>query len=548
MLDFPIQSPDDALAQPAVKDAIRRDIVAINQQRVRYNLSKEQTYNWSDPEEWVRATTVAWLIVEKGYPANRVKLEVVVPRRIPSDFADIVVYEDDSCRIPYLVVENKACGQSNRDREQGIEQAFGNANSLRAPLTLYDEAELSAFFDVANHPSTERVANRLGSRDRLPSEYGNVPTYTHLAGQPGDIAVLGPHQLEARIRRAHSLIWAGGRRDPLTAFDEWSKLLFAKVIDERTTQTGDPRRFQIGTNETIATVATRVHSLFAQACQSDPSIFPSDTRINLPDAKVSDVVRSLQEVAFTRTDVDSIGTAFEQFFGSIFRGGLGQYFTMRQLARFAVAMLDISHDDFVLDPTSGSGGFLLECLLQVWHRIDSAFAGQSRDQIQRIKYDFANSQVYGVEVHEILTRICKINLLLHHDGHTNIEANRSVLDAVFTNARLNPPQSRFSVIVGNPPFGTEVVEGEDEQLGQNRLEHFRVAGGLWKVDSEQLIVERSINLLEPGGRFGLILPDGLLNNQGYRSNCPQTRSFIASQGKITAIVSFPDHAFRKSGA
>ena len=538
----------DALAQPAVKEAVRRDIIATDERRVRYSLSREQTYNWDDPEEWVRATTVAWLIVEKGYPANRIRLEVVVPRRTPSDFADIVVYEDDSCRVPYLVVENKASGQSARDRDQGIEQAFGNANSLRVPLTLYDEGELSAFFDVANHPSTERVTNRLGDRDRLPREYGNVPTYTYLAGQPRDISVLDPHQLEARIRRAHSLIWAGGRRDPLTAFDEWSKLLFAKVIDERTTQTGYPRRFQIGTNETTATVATRVHSLFAQACQSDTTIFPAETRINLPDAKVTDVVRTLQEVAFTRTDVDSIGKAFEQFFGSIFRGGLGQYFTMRQLARFAVAMLDITHEDFVLDPTSGSGGFLLECLLQVWHRIDSDFAGQPHDQVQRIKYDFAMNQVYGIEVHEILARICKINLLLHHDGHTNIEANRSVLDTVFTNPRLNPLQSQFSIIVGNPPFGTEVSEGDDEQLGQNTLESFQVAAQLRKIDSEQVIVERSISFLEPGGRLGLILPDGLLNNQGDRSNCPRTRTFIAAQGHITAIISLPDHAFRKSGA
>ena len=548
MPDFSIHSSEDALAQPAVKEAVRRNIIAISERRVKYTLFKEQTYAWDNPEEWVRTTTVAWLIVERGYPTNRTKLEVVVPRRTPSDFADIVVYEDDSCRIPYLVVENKACGQSIRDRNQGIEQAFGNANSLRAPLTLYDEAEQSAFFDVANYPSTERVANLLGNRDRLPSEYGNVPTYTYLAGQPGDIGVLGPHQLEARIRRAHSLIWAGGRRDPLTAFDEWSKLLFAKVIDERTTPTGEPRRFQIGTNETIATVATRVHSLFAQACQSDPSIFPSETRINLPDAKVSDVVRSLQEVAFTRTEVDSIGKAFEQFFGSIFRGGLGQYFTMRQLARFVVAMLDVTHEDFVLDPTSGSGGFLLECLLQVWDRIDSTFAGQPHDQIQRIKFDFAMNQVYGIEVHEVLARICKINLLLHHDGHTNIEANRSVLDAVFTNPRLNPPQNQFSVIAGNPPFGTEVAEGDDEQLGQNHLESFHVASRLRKVDSEQVIVERTINLLEPAGRFGLILPDGLLNNQGDRSNCPRTRSFIAAEGRITAIISLPDHAFRKSGA
>ena len=544
----PTSTPDQALTQPAVQEAVRRRVIEIDDGRIRYLLANEHEYDWTDPEEWVRTATVAWLIVEKGYPANRIRLEVSVPRRTPSDFADIVVYEDDSCRTPYLVVETKSSGQPPRARDQGIEQAFGNANSLRAPLTLYDEGDASVFFDVANHPPTERKENRLGGRERLPGEYGNVPTYAYVAGEPNDIAPLDAYQLEVRVRRTHSMIWAGGRRDPLTAFDEWSKLLFAKVIDERSTPTGTPRRFQVGSNETTATIANRVHSLFAAACQFDPSVFSTGTGIALPDAKVADVVRTLQDVAFTRTDVDSIGKAFEQFFGSIFRGGLGQYFTMRQLARFAVAMLEVSHEDYVLDPTSGSGGFLLECLLQVWHRIDAGFSGQPDDQVQRVKFDFAMNQVYGVEVHEILARICKINLLLHHDGHTNIEANRSILDSAFTNPRLNPPRSRFSVVVGNPPFGTDVEAGDDEQLGQNRLENFRIAAGLRKVDSEQVILERCIDLLEPGGRLGLVLPDGLLNNQGGRSNCPQTRAFVASRGRITAIVSLPDHAFRKSGA
>ena len=316
-----LDSPEDAVTQPVVYESIRRGIIVIDDQRVKYILAKEQSYNWNDPEEWVRSITVSWLILDKGYPANRIKLEVSVPRRTPSDFADIVVYKDDHCREPYLVVENKAAEQSDAARAQGIEQAFGNANSLRAEFTLYDEGTGSAFFDVENYPSTERVTNRLGDRDRLPREYGNIPIYTFLAGQPDDIAPLEARQLEAKIRQTHSLIWAGGRRDPLTAFDEWSKLLFAKVFDERTTRTNEPRRFQVGTNETTATVATRVHSLFAQACQTDPTIFPVDSRISLPDGKISSVVRTLEGVAFTRTDVDSIGKAFEQFFGSIFRGG-----------------------------------------------------------------------------------------------------------------------------------------------------------------------------------------------------------------------------------
>lgn len=543
-----IDTPDDTLNSIAMIEAMNRGIIRINGNTIEYYLNHEKKYDWTDPEEWVRAYTVSWLIIDRGYPANRLRLEVTVPRRTPSDHADIVVYRDDACREPYLIVENKSCGQSASGRDQGIEQAFGNTNSLRAPLTLYDEGALSYTFDVANHPPTERNANRLGNRDVLPKQYGDVPTYAYVAGQPGDIAPVPSAQLEARIRRAHSLIWAGGRRDPLMAFDEWSKLLFTKVADERTTPTGEPRRFQVGTKETTATVANRIHALFAQSCQVDPTIFQSGTRINLPDSKIYDVVRVIQEIALTRTDIDSIGRAFEQFFGSIFRGGLGQYFTMRQLSRFIVAALDINHGDFVLDPTSGSGGFLLEVLLQVWHGIDDKFAGQDAGHVQRLKIDFALNHVFGIEIHEILARICKINLLLHHDGHTNIEANRSCFDIIFNNSRLIEHQARFSRIVGNPPFGTDIKFGDEEQLGANKLSNFTLARGLRTIDSEQLIIERCIDFLEPGGKFGLILPDGLFNNQGERSNCPRTRAFLAMNGKILSIISLPDHAFRKSGA
>lgn len=119
---------------------------------------------------------------------------------------------------------------------------------------------------------------------------------------------------------------------------------------------------------------------------------------------------------------------------------------------------------------------------------------------------------------------------------------------MFTNPRLNNPQAGFSCIIGNPPFGDEVVENDEDHLGANRLANFDVARGRTKVDSEQVIVERAIQFLEPGGRLGLVVPDGMLNNQGFQSNCPQTRVLLAKHGRIEAIVSLPDHAFRKSGA
>ena len=75
--------------------------------------------------------------------------------------------------------------------------------------------------------------------------------------------------------------------------------------------------------------------------------------------------------------IDGLGHAFEHFFSTIFRGDLGQYFTRRELVRFTVAMVKPNDQDFIIDPTSGSGGFLLEALIQVWHYIDMSFAGQA---------------------------------------------------------------------------------------------------------------------------------------------------------------------------
>ncbi|MBG53565.1 MAG: hypothetical protein CML99_14265 [Rhodobiaceae bacterium] len=541
-------TPEIAIENANVAECVARGVIEIASGKVTYHLNHKKSYAWSDPEEWVRCIAIANLVIDKKYPATQMRVEVQVPRRTPSDFADIVVYRDEACRDPYLVVECKSDVQSRAGRDQGVEQLFGNANSLRIPLGLYEEYGESRFYDVGNFEPTERQRNLLGGRDAVPEQFGEVPAYAYVAGSEMDIHPVASHLLEAKIKRVHSLIWAGGKRDPLTSFDEWSKLLFAKVVDERNRRSGEFRHFQVGTNETTAAVAGRVHTLFAQACKQDPTIFPANARIRLTDKKIYEIVLTLQEVSFLRTDVDSIGAAFENFFGAVFRGELGQYFTMRQLSRFTVAMLGIGETDYVIDPTAGSGGFLLEALLQVWHKIDREYEGQSENEINRAKMDFSRTNVFGIEIHDILGRICKINLLLHHDGHTNIEADRSCLDVVFAHPRLNPPKDKFTKLFGNPPFGDEVQAGDDDHLGANTLESFKVADNRTKVASEHVILERSVDFLEPGGELGLILPDGLFNNQGEQSNCPSVRRYLAKNGLIEAIVSLPDYAFRKSGA
>ena len=192
---------------PLIQEAIDRNLISINKDRITYNINQKKEYTWSDPEEWVRAWTISFLILKKSYTPKSIRTEVAVPRRTPNDFADIVVYKDESCREPYLVVENKREGITAKEKGVAIEQLFGNANSLRSPLALYDNGEVSIFYDVINYPQDEREKNKKGTRDTIPVQYDNIPQFTYIAGEiENDIKPINARQLELRVKQSHSII------------------------------------------------------------------------------------------------------------------------------------------------------------------------------------------------------------------------------------------------------------------------------------------------------------------------------------------------------
>jgi len=176
----PATKPDTAeaaLRDPHLIEAIARNVVGIEGQSVTYHIGSSKTYDWGNPEEWVRARTIAFLVVARDYPAKRVGTEVTVPSRTGGDRADVVVFRDDEHRDPYLVVECKPVGSTDAVERQAIEQAFGYGGSFRSAYVLYDQYDTSRLFDLAGFPSGERVLNVLGSRDAAPHCYGEAPAF-----------------------------------------------------------------------------------------------------------------------------------------------------------------------------------------------------------------------------------------------------------------------------------------------------------------------------------------------------------------------------------
>jgi type I restriction enzyme M protein len=192
----------------------------------------------------------------------------------------------------------------------------------------------------------------------------------------------------------------------------------------------------------------------------------------------------------------------------------------------------------------------------------------NKEQEKRIE-KLSHKSIYGTDANPRMARVSKMNMIMHGDGHNGIHHNDGLLNVngIFRN--------RFDVIVTNPPFGTNldkkypVVEEDDrytnEEMIQKYVEEYgdvyieemkqvtdnidKPIRGLFEVGktsgaSEVLFIERCLDLLRPGGRMGIVLPEGVLNS----SNLQTAREYFESRAKILLIVSLPQDIFISSGA
>lgn len=207
----------------------------------------------------------------------------------------------------------------------------------------------------------------------------------------------------------------------------------------------------------------------------------------------------------------------------------------------------------------------------------------------------SSSCIYGTDANPRMARTSKMNMIMHGDGHGGVHHHDGLINVngIFEN--------RFDVILTNPPFGARVEKTQtltntdidipvklnlskiddeyikkqinsinDSQL-QTKLLHYYERYGveylktlnqlntdidkqqkildrfkLGKVSAltEVLFMERCLHLLKPGGRMGIVLPEGVLNN----SNLQKVRDYFESKAKILLITSIPQDVFIASGA
>jgi type I restriction enzyme M protein len=554
------------------------------------------------PEERVRQEFLPMLVMEYGYDLDQVDEEVELTGRGSGQArADFVVWrtiEDrNNNKPPLIIVECKSDNITIQPKD--YYQGDNYARIVNAKF-------------VTTHNNKETKFWRV-RKDRMPGYLEEIENIPHANSSDKEIEELlsrlktfKEDEFADLLHQCHNVIRNREKRDPVAAFDEIAKILFVKFYVERELKRKKSRKniFNVEyLNEQIGD--NPLQDLFkkTQKYFSSDRIFENDDKINLKLSTGLEIVRLLESYNLSDTSEDVKGIAFERFLGKTFRGEIGQFFTPRPIVEFMVQMVEPKEGDIICDPASGSGGFLIrfyeivrEQILadadkeyqQFKSKIKKDNLGETQEaEALRVKYtqiqesirqdkkdsrlwNLANRYIYGTDANDRMARTSKMNMIMHGDGHGGVHHHDGFLNinGIF--------ESRFDIILTNPPFGAYVEPSDkvpEHQSGAVEFEHqyielfgdaykqamerTRAAAGQpisklfklprgsgGKIKTEILFIERCLELLKPGGRMGIVLPEGIFNNPSLA----YVRHFCEDRAFIRAIISLPAETFFSSGA
>jgi len=289
------------------------------------------------------------------------------------------------------------------------------------------------------------------------------------------------------------------------------------------------------------------------------TIFRGNEEITLSDRALSFMVSELAKYDFGRTDVDAKGAAYQEIVGNNLRGDRGQYFTPRGAIKLMVQMLDPKSNERLLDPACGTGGFLvgaIDHLLKKFKEETNSKGEDTADSLwaaENIR-QYVDSMLFGNDFDPALVRATTMNLMMaagstgnvfHLDSLSFPNGHLDGLEAAKTAIQLGT----IDVLMTNPPFGSDIPITDPGILGTYDLAarwekgedgcYTRGNGFQSSVAPEVLFIQRAVEWLRPGGRMGIVLPDGILGNPGDEP----IRQWILRNCWVLASVDLPVETF-----
>ena len=556
------------------------------------------------PEERVRQLYLLVLTEEYGYSIDQISEEMDVAGRGSAQArADFVIWrgakDKTDEKSPFIIVECKSDNVSIKPHDYAQGEHY--ARMTDAPFFVTHNSRETRYWRVKK----DKMPGYIEEIENIPHANATNKEIEELFSK---LRVFKEKEFADLLHQCHNVIRNREKKDPAAAFDEIAKILFVKVYVERQLLTRRNKENLFTVDVLKKQIAENpLDNLFQETKRfyNTDKIFDQDERINLKPATGEDIVGKLQKYNLSDTSEDIKGVAFERFLGRTFRGEIGQFFTPRSIVEFMVHMLDPQEDEVVCDPASGSGGFLIRVFEIVREKIladadreyneyrnkieaDKSYPEEKRALMLQEKYNLiqetinqgkegsrlwnlANRCIFGTDANDRMARTSKMNMIMHGDGHGGVHHHDGFLNVngIF--------EGRFDIILTNPPFGANVepsdkisesdtaVNPADEEryikdygeLYQEAQARVKAAinepiaslfdlpkGKDSKIKTEILFIERCLDLLKPGGRLGIVLPEGIFNNPSLA----YVREFTEDRAFILAVVSLPQETFISSGA
>lgn len=253
-----------------------------------------------------------------------------------------------------------------------------------------------------------------------------------------------------------------------------------------------------------------------------------ETHFNVTQEQFAVCANIINSFDFYKEGYEGIDGIFEFIVSAEKKGTKGQYFTPRYIIDFCIKVLNPRPNENVLDPAAGSGAFLYHahnhsniCGNHLW------------------AFDFDNT---AVRVARLLMYVAcidsvhvhKVNSLIKSSAQKHListgiaELSTTIEDIL----RIEKFKGMFDVIATNPPFAGDIIE-------QDIIDSYVVTQGKKHAERDVLFVERCIELLKPGGRMAIVLPDNIFGSAENEA----LRKWIYDRCRIVGVIGIPRNVF-----
>lgn len=510
----------------------------------------------SAPEEIVRQLWVYKLMHQYGYNADEIDLEkgVQFGTEIGTKAADIIVYTDATKITPKIIVECK-----KPKRKEGIEQLKSYMNAKGAPVAVWSNGADSIILYRPYPAQFDDTLFDIPKRGQAPKDV--------LEASKTLLQLKKDFNFKKIIQDLEELVLADSGKDE---FNEIFKLIFAKIWDEKEALENRANKvveFRKALDPEIT--YDRINNLFHKACEEWPGIFKEAEDIELAKRHLQVCVGPIEGVRLMGSNLRIMDDAFEYLLPTEAKKKKGQFFTPRHVVEMCVRMLNPTRTEYVMDPACGSGGFLL-------HAMSWCYPATDNEQRELRKHKYAGKYLWGIDFEQRAAKTSRALMLIAGDGHTNIFGpDVNSLDprtwyesasgqALMHGLRLGKltankiPEGetlkdedkaweyfrelKFDVIFANPPFAGELKDRKMLARYELAKPALKRAGDdkAPKEERDVLFIERILNMLKPGGRAAIVLPQGKFNN----STLGFIREWILKKARLLAVVGLHTNTFK----